>query len=219
MIGPTPTERVFSFTLALLIQIGFGAALLASAQTGKPRPGDPSRKHEAITVITLLPIDGAEARPHASQPSVQPPAPPAPSEALDGGLATARAKVREHRPPADPVPDKKSSVADAAGSPARTHLPTNEALSWRTRVQSHLAAHRIYPAAAIDSHDQGVVLVQFTVDRHGNVTNVWIAMSSGTSAIDRETIAAILRAQPLPSFPPGWPDTVDLKLPVAYRLG
>ena len=45
-------------------------------------------------------------------------------------------------------------------------------------------------------------MLSFTVSRTGGVLSARLAKSSGSSALDGETMAMIRRAQPLPSFPP-----------------
>ena len=61
--------------------------------------------------------------------------------------------------------------------------------------------------------------VAFRVDRSGGVHNVRIARSSGSSALDRETLALVDRAQPMPAPPSGMSDAeLSLVAPVRYNV-
>ena len=57
------------------------------------------------------------------------------------------------------------------------------------------------------------------MNRDGSVASAWLETTSGVAEIDREAVAAIIRAQPLPPFPTGWPDQLDISLPVSFKLG
>lgn len=74
--------------------------------------------------------------------------------------------------------------------------------SYRQRLAAHLQRYKQYPSSARAAHQEGTVMVTFTVTRNGHVTSVRLSRSSGHPALDQEAIAAIRRAQPLPSFPP-----------------
>ena len=98
-------------------------------------------------------------------------------------------------------------------------LPNSEVLAYRTLLETHLARYRVYPVSARQAGSQGVVTVHFVSDRTGKVVNAWIETSSGVSVIDDEALEEIARAQPLPPFPSGWPDKLDISLPLIFRLG
>jgi protein TonB len=74
--------------------------------------------------------------------------------------------------------------------------------SYRQRLAAHLQRYKQYPGSARAAHEEGTAMVTFTVTRNGSVTGVRLTRSSGHPALDQEAMAAIRRAQPLPSFPP-----------------
>lgn len=219
MIGPTNTEKAFSLFLALSIQVGLGYALLSASDIGKPLTGTGNRDPGSVLVVELIPLNKAgytlsadkilgDATPQfAAEGEARPAAIPKSSSDVEG-IAQSDAK-----------PLGSETGAPSSSTPAMTDLPSHEAMAWRARVQTHLSRYRLYPPGAAYDGQQGIALVQFTVNRQGSVSQAWVATSSGIAAIDQETIAAILRAQPLPPFPAGWPDTLDIRLPVAFRLG
>lgn len=218
MIGPTNSEKLVSLFLALSIQVGLGLALFSAADTGKPRLGTEHRQPGQVLVVELIPLKtagsalgkdeehGDAVSAHADEGKTLP-------------VSVSRgSKDNEGLAQSDLNPRSAQSGASSANVPSMSDLPSQEAAVWRQRVQTHLAQYRLYPPVAAHDGQQGVALVQFTVDRHGKVSEAWVATSSGIASIDYETIAAILRAQPLPPFPAGWPDTLDIRLPVAFRL-
>jgi periplasmic protein TonB len=100
--------------------------------------------------------------------------------------APTRAEQQDDRPAA-PVPGASSRNSDA--------LP-----NWITQVSAKIQRNKRYPS---DAHgDLGVVLVSFSVDRQGGIHSVRLAKSSGSSALDREALALVQRAEPLPPPPP-----------------
>lgn len=219
MVGPTNFERLVSLGLALSIQVAIGWVIFAVPDRGEFRPGGISVERGAPLAVTLIPLERTDKLVEARRSN----------ENAPGPVTTSNAKQPTPRSPlgAANAPFAQSSDAvrkpmvDATASStfAANNLPSDEALAWRGRVETHLARYRLYPPGAASGGQQGIALIQFTVDRNGHVGQVWIAASSGVADIDRETIAAILRAQPLPVFPAGWPDRLDVRLPVSFRLG
>jgi periplasmic protein TonB len=219
MIGPNKAERLGSMLLTLSIHIGLGVALFSAVQTGMPPSSRNTGASDSALVVELIPLERLAQTGHAparetthqvtpsqiGKPAASAIAPPA-SESVERHAVALRSEgmSRDTRETESPV-----SAAD---------LSSQEAVAWRARVQSHLARYRVYPAHAAMDGRQGIAQVQFTVSRNGAVSQAWIASSSGVSEIDRETIAAILRAQPLPVFPSGWPETLDVSLSVSFRL-
>jgi protein TonB len=59
--------------------------------------------------------------------------------------------------------------------------------------------------------------IQFVMSRNGRLRSAWILASSGYAALDREAIATIQRAQPLPAIPAELPEQLTVTLPVAFH--
>ena len=83
---------------------------------------------------------------------------------------------------------------------------------------ARLAQARRYPTAARARREEGVARVRFTVSREGRVSGVTLAGSSGSSALDREAMDTVRRAQPLPPVPAGMPAPMQMTLGVAFQL-
>jgi protein TonB len=66
---------------------------------------------------------------------------------------------------------------------------------------------------------QGVPWVRFTMNRQGKVLNAELYRASGHTALDREVVALVKRAEPLP--PPPYDvfgDLLTMAVPVAFFI-
>ncbi|WP_121555949.1 energy transducer TonB [Gibbsiella quercinecans] len=100
---------------------------------------------------------------------------------------------------ASPFSHKKSSRVAA---PFNSDSVNPEAqVSWESLVKGHLNRFKDYPADARRRNRTGIARVAFTVDAGGRVSGVTLLSSSGTRSLDREAVAVITRAQPLPRPP------------------
>lgn len=219
MTGPNLTERLASLAFATSLHVALGFALVYAS--GHSSPGSrkaPSQEGNAL-VVTLLPLDEEEV-------GSQPPVPQGEVDSNEKPLKSVTSPVAPNRSGQAMAPvltasanAGKASAETSATAVSAAQLTGDEARAWQARLQSHLARYRLYPQDAAQGGREGVVLLHFVATRGGKVEDAWIESSSGISDIDRETVAAILRAQPLPPFPDGWPDRLDLRLPVTFRLG
>ena len=76
-----------------------------------------------------------------------------------------------------------------------------------------------YPSEARAQGEHGIARVAFTIDREGRLLTSRILQSSGSAALDQETLEVLLRAQPLPK-PPGETKgrELSLVLPARFRI-
>ena len=74
-------------------------------------------------------------------------------------------------------------------------------LNWQQKLYLQLEKEKRYPRSARRMRRQGVPTVTFTMDRQGNVQDVLLINSSGTNSLDKEAVALVYRAQPLPRPP------------------
>jgi protein TonB len=62
-------------------------------------------------------------------------------------------------------------------------------------------------------------MVRFRMDRSGKVLSYSLVRSSGFDALDKEALAMIERAQPLPALPPEIPgDAKEIVLPAQFLM-
>jgi protein TonB len=154
-------------------------------------PKQPPAKLVAEPVKPKKPVHSA-----ARHPADEPPAP-----------RTSAAPRAERQAPA-------ATASAAAGAAAAAALP-----SYRDRLAAHLQRFKQYPAGAKSAGEQGTAMLSFTVSRGGQVLASRLAGSSGSAALDAETMAMIRRAQPLPSFPPEIAQaSLSFTVPVRFSL-
>ncbi|WP_434632742.1 energy transducer TonB family protein [Chromobacterium sp. CV08] len=124
--------------------------------------------------------------------------------------------ARRDGAPGEADADRASRAADSAESASSAKAPQRaddtaaaqnsdgnaRNVDWEGRVLGHLAGHKRYPEDAISRRRGGVAKVEVTLDAGGRVRAASLAAGSGTLSLDREALAVLRRAQPLPAPPP-----------------
>jgi len=75
--------------------------------------------------------------------------------------------------------------------------------NWQSMLMAHLERHKRYPPGARARGAHGIAYVRFTIDGAGNVLSARLVRSSGYAELDREAVALVRRASPVPPPPPG----------------
>ena len=118
------------------------------------------------------------------------------------------------RPPTTAVaPTPVLEVADADLAQLRSQ--------YGKAAQRLLNSHKRYPERAKYRREEGIVLVSFVVNLRGEVLEAKVERSSGKPLLDREALAAIRRAQPLPVFPEELAnvnETITIRVPIQFQL-
>ena len=91
--------------------------------------------------------------------------------------------------------------------------------NWHNRLLAHLERHKRYPRRSVQRRHQGVVEIQFTINRLGYVIQKQLVTSSGSALLDRSALTLLERAQPLPIPPAALSDDqLDLTVPIRFFL-
>jgi protein TonB len=116
---------------------------------------------------------------------------PKPPEPVEKPVAQQQQSVAA--PPESTKAEKRSEkpVAPAAGTTAAR----NAIVNYASTLSAHLQRFK-RPGTG-----KGTAVVSFTVNRNGQVIARSIVRSSGSSIVDNEALAMIMRAQPMPAFP------------------
>jgi TonB family protein len=90
---------------------------------------------------------------------------------------------------------------------------------WESVLAAHLERFKHYPDKARARGDQGTATVAFTIDHDGRVVTSRIVQSSGSETLDEETLAMLVRAQPLPKPPDNILDSeLSFVVPVRFYI-
>jgi protein TonB len=152
-----------------------------------PPPKEETKPPEEMAVVAL---------PEPEPPKPEPPAEERQATALPSTVAVAT-----------PAPS-------AAGAEV---VPSVTVRRWESALVAHIERFKRYPAEARARGDRGYAKVAFRIDRDGRVLESRIVESSGSPDLDRESLAMLIRAQPMPR-PPGEVQTVDLAFVVPVRF-
>jgi len=71
---------------------------------------------------------------------------------------------------------------------------------WKRQVEIY--GNRYYPQALIDANLSGEVVLEATIDKDGQVLNLAIRRSSGSTTLDNAARNLLQAASPYPAFPP-----------------
>jgi periplasmic protein TonB len=120
--------------------------------------------------------------------------------------------------PEPPKPQPPTQETHATAPPQANTLPSS-VVRWESLLTAHIEHFKRYPSAARAHGDQGVVKVAFAIDREGHLLASRIVQSSGSTALDEETLAMLARAQPLPKPPTNVLDSeLSFVVPVRFNI-
>ncbi|MEX0693414.1 MAG: energy transducer TonB [Rhodospirillales bacterium] len=190
---------------------------------------------EAVEPPTAKTVPVAEVKPKtetAKLPKkIEPPKPPKPVEAKPAPAPQPPKEIAT-REPEPAKPERKASVAGSAGK-SGTQQSTNvgnaastssggrpgSSNSYFALLQAWLEKHKEYPASARQRRNEGTAILSFTLSRDGTVKAASVVQSSGSALLDREVMAMIRRANPLPPFPDDFSEQqITLSVPVQFQL-
>jgi protein TonB len=116
-------------------------------------------------------------------------------------------------PPEKPPPETpREETPVVVPQPARARA---DSATWKSQVITILEHNKRYPADARARGEQGVTRLTFRIDPDGQLISSRIVASSGSAALDAETLALLQRAQP---FPPPPPELAGSEITVPLRF-
>ncbi len=134
------------------------------------------------------------------------------------GDSTGEKYVEESSAPVS-VQAQEAEVASAPMEGAVSERDSQARATWQSLLHAHLERRKRYPRSAHLRKQQGVPWVSFTMDREGNVSDVKLYRSSGIASLDKEVVALVKRAEPLPVPPEEVSgETLSITLPVAFFI-
>jgi periplasmic protein TonB len=134
------------------------------------------------------------------------PEPPKPKPPVEQREATAMPSVE--LPPAAAPPTPGAEVKTPAAL-----------IRWQSALAAHIERYKRYPTAARAHHEQGIATIAFTIDHEGHLLRSSIVQSSGSLALDQETLDMLARAQPMPKPPESTPDrALSFIVPIRFNI-
>ncbi len=184
----------------VMIELPEAPAAFATPPTElAPGPTEPESEHAPRSKEeTKPPEEVAE----VALPEPEPPKPEPPAEEKPPTAVPSVAMV-----PTIPVPPVAGAAVESAAVIRR----------WESALVGHIERFKRYPAEARARGDHGVARVAFTIDRDGWVRESRILETSGSPELDRECLAMLARAQPMPK-PPRQAQTSELSFVVPVRF-
>ncbi len=141
--------------------------------------------------------------------------PPRPSTQSDRG----KPRQRHASLASAPSAATHRAARPAAPAPGAARHDSNAVPSWKSRLLARLERYKHYPDEAQWRGEHGVAQLAFNVDRHGGVHDVRILRSSGSSLLDRATLALAHRAAPLPPPPADLSgERIPIIVPIRYHM-
>jgi protein TonB len=135
--------------------------------------------------------------------------------------------VSATEPTAKPAANAALPVAAQAASikaTGRTNSNRSGASKGETNryfgeIMAWLSKHKRYPVELKKKKKQGVVTVEFSIDRNGYLLSARVKKGSDYPELDAAAMAMLSNASPLPAMP-DWMDrqTLTLSIPVEYSL-
>jgi protein TonB len=203
-----------SFDTTTSIEADFSTDSFKDAQARDVAPGEeqmqtdaappPMEKAELKTEAKVEPVKDPLPTPDEPTPLPPLPAMEQPEVALDAAAPKEQKKDEEKKKDdVEKTPNAAPPVvaASATTAPTLSAARTARLVSWKRQLALHLQRNKRYPPDATARREHGTTKVTFVVDRRGHITSSAIIKGSGSDALDRETLALLQRAQPLPTPP------------------
>jgi protein TonB len=190
----------------------------------KPKPEEVEVEQvQPIEPDSVVPVETERVGEVRPIPTPTPPRMPRPPEVERAETA---------KPPPEVVTHAALSVAGAGGKSGAHESPeagsadaktgggmVGAATDYMSYLLAWLQKHKEYPREAQRRHQQGTALLYFEMDREGRVHSYQLRRSSGHESLDREVLALIHRAEPLPVPPPEVRgERIKLVVPVQFFL-
>lgn len=105
------------------------------------------------------------------------------------------------------------------GIPAKEEETDSEMLILYDYIKRKIQENKKYPYQARKENIEGIVEMQFSIDRCGLLKEVNVINSSGYKILDEEALATIKRASPYPEIPKKLnTDVLQLQVKMIYKI-
>lgn len=164
--------------------------LLQAAPPSQPEPTPPAPEPEPEPKVQPKPSELPKPKKTVAPQAVQPPTPvsePTPTPVIAAVPTKSETKPEVMVPP-PPAPEPPKAVGPSEGD---IEAARN---AFRSAAHRELKRGQRYPKMAIERGLEGEVKLEISLDKDGNVTDVSVLESSGSTALDEAAINAAKRA-------------------------
>ena len=85
-------------------------------------------------------------------------------------------------------------------------------------IRNILDSNKKYPLLSLQRRQEGTPIVEFTILKNGEVTNLNL-VSSGYRLLDREAQKIVIKSSPFPPIPESvGKNSIDLRIPINFSL-
>jgi len=166
----------------------------------QPKEQKPEERQQ-IAMVETQQAEVPTVRPRETPPDMQAVIAPPREQPQEAKPVESQQKAQE--------PMQEQLAASGVGS-----ISVSTMANYNGRVSAHLKRHQQYPTTARNKSVTGKGRVSFEIDGGGRVTSASVLVASGSSILDEEMAAMVLRASPFPAPPDGAPKKFDV--PVVF---
>jgi len=117
------------------------------------------------------------------------------------------------------VPSADTSLAGVSTSAAAAAAGFMTRKDFLQLVKMRIETLKKYPDQARERNQQGLVVIEFELEKEGRVMAVRVQRSSGVNLLDQAAVQAVQKAAPFPRAPKGlFAYPVRLRVGVAFEL-
>ena len=159
----------------------------------------------------VAPRQIAKLEPPSPSPKAEPP-----KELVESKVDTPTVIVKERPLPTvkELLPSAQWAANQTPGTRSRP-IPLNtkdpDFVTYFTRIKQIIDREWKYPELALQYRLQGILYIQFTINKVGHIEEIVITKSSGSQLLDQEALRAVRAVSPFPALPP-WIKTVPLTI-------
>jgi TonB family protein len=110
--------------------------------------------------------------------------------------------------------------SDSVGTGREGYVDPSRLGPFMDTIRKRIERNQSYPLWARRNNIEGIVIVRFTLTRKGQIQDLNLEHSSGSTILDEAAKDAVLRGVPYPAFPNWLPDNrFPVKIPICFTFG
>ena len=121
--------------------------------------------------------------------------------------------LEQYQTQAQTHPNTAASIHAGAAQPASTPLSSSQIQQLLLIISADIQHNLHYPSWAVTHVAQGQSLLQFQLNTQGDLQNIQLIQSSGTTRLDQAAVQAILASSPV-----AIPNSIKLAETMTFRL-